>query len=103
MTARYVLPAMRQFGECSPDSANKMAPGEYVREAAVRAAAETRGFSDVQMTPELIALIKKTFRGVNLLAYLKREELAAAGKHDCFKRAAAAAKTALYQALSKSH
>ena len=83
--------------------ANKMAPGEYVRKAAVRAAAETRGFSDVQLTPQLIALIEKTFRGVHLLAYLKREELAADGNQSRFERAVAAARTALSRALSRSH
>ncbi len=82
--------------------ANVMAPGEYVRETAVRAAAETWDLSEVHLTPELIALISKTFRGVHLLAYLKREELAVAGKQNRFKRAAAAAKTALDQAMSKS-
>lgn len=44
-----------------------------------------------RLTPELIELIGRTFRGVHLLAYLKCEELAAKGKEDAFKRAVEAA------------
>ena len=46
------------------------------------------------MTPELIELVKRTFRGVHLLAFLKREELAELGKEEDIKRAAEAAKVA---------
>ena len=53
----------------------EIAPGEFVRLAAGRVAAEENGLPDAPLTPELIELIKKTFRGVHVLAYLKREEL----------------------------
>ena len=46
------------------------------------------------MTPELIELIKRTFRGVHLLAYLKREELVQTGKENDLQRAAEAANAA---------
>ena len=81
---------------------NQMAPGEFVREAAVRVAAEKDGLSDVQLTPELIELIKKTFRGVHVLAYLKREQLQRAGEQEQFKRAVTASQTAQLATLSTS-
>ena len=80
----------------------EIAPGEYVREAAVRAAAENSGLSDVQLTPELIELIKTTFRGVHVLAYLKREQLDHTGKMQRFNRAVRAAQTAQLETLSRS-
>ena len=81
---------------------NKMAPGEYVREAAVRAAAEAQAFFDPQLTPGLIELIKKTFRGVHVLAYLEREQLHLAGEQERFKRAVRSAQTAQLESLSLS-
>ena len=85
-----------------PPSGTKSPPGEFVREAAVRVAAEENGLSDVQLTPELIELIKTTFRGVHLLAYLKREELTHTGNWDRFKRATTAAKNAQSKTLANS-
>ena len=70
---------------------NQMMPGAFVRTAAARAAAEELDLTDHQLTPELIELIKRTFRGVHLLAYLKREELGEFGKQDDLERAAEAA------------
>lgn len=81
---------------------HEIAPGEFVREAAARVAAEENGLSDVQMTPELIELIKKTFRGVHVLAYLKREKLHLVGEQERFKRAVRAAQTAQLETLSTS-
>ena len=69
-----------------------MVPGAFVREAAARAAAEEGGLADSRLTPELIDLFKKTFRGVHLLAWLKREELEQLGKLDDFENAAAVAR-----------
>ena len=80
----------------------KVAPGEFVREAAVRVATEKDGLADVQLTPELIELIKKTFRGVHVLAYLRREQLDHAGEPEKFQRAVNAAQSAQLQTLSKS-
>ena len=81
---------------------HEIAPGEFVREAAGRVAAEKNGLPDVQLTPELIELIKTTFRGVHVLAYLKREQLDHAGEQERFKRAVRAAQTAQLDSLSKS-
>lgn len=83
--------------------ANKIPPGEYVREAAIRAAAELRSFSDAHLTPELIELMKRTFRGVHVLAYLKREQLRKAGEQDRFRCAATAAESAQSETLSASN
>lgn len=79
---------------------DEIAPGEFVREAAVRVAAENDGLTDAPLTPELIELIKKTFRGVHILAYLKREKLHLAGGQEQFKRAVTAAQTAQSETLS---
>lgn len=81
---------------------HEIAPGELVREAAVRVAAEKNGLTDVHLTPELIEFIKKTFRGVHVLAYLKRQELHRAGEQEGFTRAVRAAKTAQLETLSAS-
>ncbi len=82
---------------------HEIAPGEFVREAAGRVAAEKNGLSDVQLTPELIELIKTMFRGVHVLAFLKREQLHLAGELERFKRAAKAAQTAQVKTLSVSN
>ena len=76
---------------------HEIAPGEFVREAAARVAAEENGLSDVQVTPELIELIKTMFRGVHVLTYLKRQEMNAIGSPQAFKLAVDAAKTAQLQ------
>ena len=81
---------------------HEIAPGEFVREAASRVAAEKNGLSDVELTPELIELIKTTFRGVHVLAYLKREQLHLAGEQEGFNRAVKAAQTAQLDTLSTS-
>ena len=78
---------------------NGMMPGTYVRQAAARAAAEELDLNDGQLTPELIELIKRTFRGVHLLAYLKREELAELGREDDLKAAAEDARIAQSETL----
>ena len=70
-----------------------MKPGAFVREAAARAAAEDGGHSYARLTPELIDLLKKTFRGVQLLAYLKREELEELERLEDFENAAEAARS----------
>ena len=80
----------------------KIAPGEFVREAAGRVAAEENGLSDVQLTPELIELIKKTFRGVHVLAYLEREQLHRAGEQEQFQHAVKAAQAAQSETLATS-
>ena len=64
-----------------------MTPGAFVRKAAARAAADDLYLYGGGLTPELAELIKRTFRGVHLLAYLKREELAGLGEDDKFSTA----------------
>ena len=67
---------------------NEIMPGAFVRAAAARAAAEELDLNDGRLTPEMIELMKQTFRGVHLLAYLKREELAELGREGDLKAAA---------------
>ncbi len=81
---------------------HEIAPGEFVREAAGRVAAEQDGLSDVQLTPELIELMKRTFRGVHLLAYLKRDEMAQLGQNQKFVSGARAARTAQSDVLRRT-
>lgn len=65
-----------------------------MRKAAARAAADDLYLYGGGSTPELAELIKRTFRGVHLLAYLKREELDGSDRKDLFHRAAADARVA---------
>ena len=78
---------------------NEMMPSQFVRGAAVAAAATEIDFNEARLTPELIELIKRTFRGVHLLAYLKREQLGEIGKEEDLQRAAEAAKIAQSETL----
>ena len=64
-----------------------MMPGAFVREAAARAAAEGLGLDESRLPPELIELFKTTFRGVHVLAYLKRQELVELDRLEDFDRA----------------
>ena len=73
---------------------NDMTPGEFVREAATHAAAEKIGLEEARLTPALVELLKRTFRGVHILTYLKRRELSGEGAADAFQEAADAARTA---------
>ena len=77
----------------------KMTPGAFVRKAAARAAADDLYLYGGGLTPELAELIKRTFRGVHLLAYLKHEELDGMGTKENFERAAEAAKVAQSETL----
>ena len=74
-------------------------PGAFVRGATARAAAQDLHLNDQQLTPELIDLIKRTFRGVHLLAFLKRLELSRDGAEDAFREAVEAARAAQAEAL----
>lgn len=78
---------------------NDMTPAVFVREAAAHAVSQELDLDDGRLTPELIELFKRTFRGVHLLAFLKREELAEVGKEDDIRRAAKAAKIAQDETL----
>ena len=69
-----------------------MKPGAFVRDAAARAAAEELDLDEARLTPELVDLFKRTFRGVHLLALLKHEELERAGKAGDFEKAAKVAR-----------
>ena len=74
---------------------NDMTPASFVREASARAAADELDLSEARLTPQMIELIKRTFRGVHLLAFLKHEEL----DDDEFRRAVEAARTAQAEML----
>ncbi len=65
-----------------------MMPGAFVREAAARAAVEGLNLDEGRLAPELIELLKTTFRGVHVLAYLKRQELMELDRLEDFERAA---------------
>ncbi len=64
-----------------------MMPGAFVREAAARAATQGFDLDESRLTPELIELFKTTFRGVHVLAYLKRQELVELDKLEDFETA----------------
>ena len=68
--------------------------GAFVREATARAAAEDAGLSDVRLRPEVVDLLKKTFRGVHVLAFLKRVELEELDRLEDFETAAEVAGSA---------
>lgn len=67
-------------------------PGTFVRNASARAA-EAVDLDEGRLTPELIELFKTIFRGVHVLAYLKRQELAELDRLEDFERAAEHAKS----------
>ena len=71
----------------------------FVRAASAHAEAGEFDLQNGQLTPQLIELIKRTFRGVHLLAYLKREELGGIDKDQNFKKAAEAAQIAQAETL----
>lgn len=64
-----------------------MMPGAFVREAAARAVAKGFDLHEGRLTPELFELFKTTFRGVHLLAYLKRQELVELDRLEDFETA----------------
>ena len=76
-----------------------IAPGSFVRRAAARAAADDLYLYGGSLTPELAELIQRTFRGVHLLAYLKREELDGSDREADFDRAAEDARLAWIKAF----
>ena len=61
-------------------------PGSFVRKAAARAAADDLYLYGGGLTPELADLIQRTHRGVHLLTYLKREELAGSGEGSALRQ-----------------
>lgn len=73
---------------------NDMTPGEFVRETASRAAADRLDVKEARVTPELIELLKRTFRGVHILTYLKHRETSDQEGADSFRQAAESAQTA---------
>ena len=72
----------------------------FVRKAAARAAVDDLYLYGGGLTPELAELIERTFRGVHLLAYLKREELAGSDMAALFHWAAEGACAAQEKTLS---
>ncbi|MYH58951.1 MAG: hypothetical protein F4145_13370 [Boseongicola sp. SB0675_bin_26] len=76
-----------------------LTPSSFVRRAAARAAADDLHLDGGGLTSELAELVKRTFRGVHLLTYLKREDLDGSGREELFDRAAEDARTAQRKAL----
>ena len=76
-----------------------ISPGSFVRRASARAAGDDLYLYGGGLTPELAELIKRTFRGVHLLTYLKREELDRAGGEKDFLNAVEAATLAQSETL----
>ena len=76
-----------------------MMPGAFVREAAARAAAEGLDLDKGGLTPELFDLFKTTFRGVHVLAYLKRQELVELDRLEDFETAVEHAKSVQEETL----
>ena len=85
---------------CEAAEGQNMKPAEFVREAAAGVAAREIGLDDGKLTPALIDMIERTFRGVHLLAYLKHEELAALGRQEDFRRATEAGRIAQAETLN---
>ena len=70
-----------------------MNPGAFVRDAAALAAADELGLDEGRLTPELVELLKRTFRAAHVIAFLKRDELENAGMLGDFEKAAETART----------
>ena len=79
-----------------------LTPGAFVRKAAARAAADDLHLYGGGLTPELAEVIKRTFRAMHFLAWLKRGELAAASREGDIEAAAESAKRALAAMLEES-
>lgn len=79
---------------CEAAERRNMKPAAFVREAAAGVAAREIDLDDPRLTPPLVEMIERTFRGVHLLAYLKHEELAALGRQEDFRRATEAGRIA---------
>ncbi len=86
---------------CEAAERRNMKPAEFVREAAAGVAAREVGLDDGKLTPALVEMIERTFRGVHLLAYLKHEELAALGRQEDFRRATEAGQIAQAETLGR--
>ncbi len=74
-------------------------PGSFVRRAAARAAADDLHLHGGGLTPELAEVIRRTFRGMHFLAWLRDRELAAQGRESDLEAAAEAARSALAEIL----
>lgn len=79
---------------CEAAEQREMKPAEFVRASAAGVAAGEIDLDDGRLTPALVEMIERTFRGVHLLTYLKHEELAAQGRPEDFSRATEAGRLA---------
>ena len=77
-----------------------MSPGAFVRDAAALAAADELGLDEGRLTPELVELLKRTFRAAHVLAFLKREELEKTGRLEEFEEVAETARILQNQTLA---
>ncbi|MDD9992282.1 MAG: hypothetical protein OXP75_10800 [Rhodospirillales bacterium] len=85
---------------CEAAERRNMKPAEFVRAAAAGVAAREIDLDDGKLTPALIEMIERTFRGVHLLTHLKHEELAALGRQEDFSRATEAGRIAQEETLN---
>ena len=88
---------------CEAAERRNMKPAEFVREAAAGVAAREIDLDEGKLTPALVEMIERTFRGVHLLAYLKHEELAALGRQEDFRRATEAGQIAQEETLGQDN
>ena len=65
------------------------------------AAAREIDLVDGKLTPALVEMIERTFRGVHPLACLEHEELAALGRHEDSRRATEAGRIAQAETLDR--
>ena len=79
-----------------------LTPGAFVRRAAARAAADDLYLYGGGLTPELAEVIKRTFRGMHFLAWLRHGELSAEGREDDLEDAVEAARSELAELLGET-
>ena len=79
-----------------------LTPGAFVRRAAARAAADDLYLYGGGLTPELAEVIKRTFRGMHFLAWLRHGELSTEGREDDLEDAVEAARSELAELLGET-
>ena len=83
------------FGRCIHSSGRKV----WMVQARIKGWSRRLHLYGGGLTPKLPELIKRTFRGVHLLVYLKHEELMQIGRSEGFESAAEDARTVQHETL----
>ena len=87
----WLADALRRFAELPQSRPPELLPWNWkVRRHPGHAALAAAFTAGSRLTPELTELIKRTFRGVHLLAFLEREEFGRADREEDLRRAAEA-------------